>query len=118
MQSPAVKIVHHNNINWTPLSHDPQIVKKVILGNGEAANITQLSRTRILPGQSTTPHTHKDMAEIYTIEIGTLSFTVNGTTSKVEGPASVLIMPGDLHALANNSDQPIELLYIGVLSPV
>jgi len=111
-----MKIVYHNAVPLEPVSHDPGISKKVLFRNGEAVNVTQISRTLLLPGQSTTPHTHPDMTEIYSIESGSVDFTVNEAKSAIEGPASVLIMPGETHSIGNNSSKPVEVLYTGVLA--
>lgn len=115
-QSRPMKAISHNAISWEPVSHDPEICKKVIFRNGEAENVTQVSRTRFLPGQATTPHTHTDMTEIYSVESGSLDFTVNEVTSTVEGPANVVIMPGESHSIANQSSNPVEVMYIGVIA--
>lgn len=111
-----MKIIEHNGLKMEPVSHDPDIMKQVILRNGDADNITQASKATFRPGQRTAPHIHPDMTEIYTLHRGTARLTVAGKTSDAVGPATIVIHPGEMHSLANESDSDIDLHYIGVIA--
>jgi quercetin dioxygenase-like cupin family protein len=111
-----MKIAKHDEMAWTPVSHDPDILKQVILANGDADNVTQVSQTMLEPGQSTQPHVHKDMTEIYTLLSGNMEFTVDAKRAKVGGPSTVVIHPGEEHSIRNSSDEKVSLQYIGILS--
>jgi mannose-6-phosphate isomerase-like protein (cupin superfamily) len=112
----TVKTVDHKTIEATPVSHNPEIAKRVILANGIVDNITQMSQAILKPGQATTAHIHTDMTEIYTIYSGMAEFTVAGISHLLNGPATTVIFAGEEHSVANNSEAPITLHYLGVLS--
>ncbi len=111
-----MKIVKHDEQPQTPVSHDPDILKKVILSSGDADNLTQASTVSLKPGQSTTSHIHSDMTEIYTLTAGLIDFEVNGEAHSVSAPATVVIHPGETHSIKNSSDSGAELSYVGILS--
>jgi len=111
-----MKIVSHSTIKSTCLSHDPSIMKNVILGSGIVDNITQVSETIMQPDQATTEHVHSDMSEIYSFAEGVIDFSIDGTVSSVEGPATVVIHPGELHSICNASGTTVVLRYTGVLA--
>ena len=111
-----MKIVQHDQQTAEPVSHDPEIMKKVILRSSDADNVTQASTVYLKPGQATTAHIHADMTEIYTLTAGTVTFEINGETHTVSAPATVVIHPGETHSISNGSGAAAELNYIGILS--
>jgi len=112
----TVKTVKHDSVAESPVSHNAEIVKKVILANGTVDNITQMSQATLQPGQATSPHIHRDMTEIYSIYSGAAEFTVDGVSQVLDAPATTVIYPGEEHSVANTTGEPVVLHYVGVLS--
>lgn len=107
-------VIHHNQIAAEPVSHDPEISKKVILRRGLIENIAQVSLTTLLPGQGTSPHEHTDLTEIYTLLEGSLVFNVNGSEASVSSPATVVVNSGENHSVRNADGAIATFLYTGI----
>ena len=53
-------------------------------------------------------HVHTHMEEMFVILDGAAEFTINGRTSRIEGPAMVPCRRGSSHAIYNYTDQPVQ----------
>jgi quercetin dioxygenase-like cupin family protein len=91
------------SIDEEAVSHNPNVRKKVYLRNGDSENITQISRTRFPPGESCGQHSHMDMWEFFLIEEGELNFRIDGQTHQLKAGDSLLIAPGEVHAVSNQT---------------
>ncbi len=100
-----------------PVSHDKEIVKRVLLATGEVSHLAQLARSEIPPNGSTSPHVHRDMSEVFVVLQGVGEIFVDGKMVRVlqEGDC-VVFEPGEEHVLRNPSrEEGLRLLYFGTV---
>jgi len=96
------------------VSHDLSIMKKVLLHHGEIPHLTNFSQATLQAGQCTTPHTHDDMWEIYFVQSGHLTITINGCVATHPEGSVVAVQPRELHSVANEEEAPLKLIYFGI----
>ena len=100
------------------VSHNPELKKRVIFGEGVCGSIPQLATIDMAPGEQTTEHTHVDMDEIFYVVSGQLELEVEGECVSCSTGDTVLIKAGEKHVLGNGSaTSDLTLLYFGVLQP-
>ncbi|WJW76571.1 cupin domain-containing protein [Thiohalobacter sp. IOR34] len=97
-----------------PVSHDPQMMKEILLEAGELAPLTQLARVSLQPGQHTRPHRHPDMHEIFLVESGQGQAEIDGNTLSLAAGDCLWVEPGEEHRLSNPHDHPLRLFYFGL----
>ena len=76
--------------------------------------ITQCSLAEeiLLPGQSVTPHHHREIEEVYYIIEGRGVMTVGREQREVAAGDAIFIPRGNRHTLANTGTEPIKLLLV------
>ena len=77
-------------------------------------NLIFLHRGVIPPKGGIGHHYHNHMEEMFVIFDNEAEFTVDGRTSRVEGPAGAPCRMGRSHAIYNSSDKPTEWMNIAV----
>lgn len=97
-----------------PVSHNPEIVKQVLLARGDVPHITQFAQSRFAPGQVATAHMHADMTEVFLVVAGTSTFTIDGVAHHLAPGSCIAIAPGETHEVANTGADELVLLYFGV----
>ena len=80
------------------------------------SNLEFISRGRIMPGGGIGHHFHNTVEEMFIILDGEAEFTINGRTSRVQGPAGAPNVMGSSHAIYNPTDRPVEWMNINVSS--
>lgn len=98
-----------------PVSHNPEIFKKVLIRNGEIPNISQLAWVVFKPGQVAQSHTHADMDEIFFIEQGEGLINVNGKSFPLTAGTCLTVEPKEPHEVINNGKGDLIVIIIGVL---
>jgi quercetin dioxygenase-like cupin family protein len=96
------------------VSHDPEITKQVMLRRGDVPHLTAFSRSTLLPGQTAHAHQHRDMFEVFLVEAGAGLMTIAGTAHQLERGVCIVIEPGELHEITNNSASELALMYFGI----
>ena len=96
------------------VSHDPQIRKQVMLRRGDAAHLTGFSRATLLPGQIAHAHEHRDMCEVFFVESGAGSITIDGAQHRLERGVCVLVEPAERHEITNDGSSELVLIYFGL----
>ena len=78
------------------------------------ASITRCSLAEeiLLPGQSVTPHHHREIEEVYYVIEGYGVMTVGDEQREVAAGDAVFIPRGHRHTLANTGSEPIRLLLV------
>jgi mannose-6-phosphate isomerase-like protein (cupin superfamily) len=76
--------------------------------------ITQCSLAEeiLLPGQTVTPHRHREIEEVYYIIEGRGVMTVGDEQREVAAGDAIFIPRGNRHTLANTGTEPIKLLLV------
>jgi quercetin dioxygenase-like cupin family protein len=97
-----------------PVSHNPEIRKRVMLRAGVLPPVTQLAEARFLPGQVAPAHAHADMAEVFLVTGGSGTITVDGRPHSLAAGTCVAVEPGEIHEIAATGTEPLVLVYFGV----
>jgi mannose-6-phosphate isomerase-like protein (cupin superfamily) len=104
------------------------VSKPVHAGAGELHYMTLLPRDAvfhlnflhrgiILPKSGIGHHFHNNSEEMFLIFGGEAEFTVNGRTSRVQGPVGVASKAGYSHAIYNPGNRPLEWMNINFRAP-
>jgi quercetin dioxygenase-like cupin family protein len=99
-----------------PVSHDPDIKKRVMFTQGEIPSVTQYSQASFLPGQIAPTHSHEDMYEVFLCVRGTGSIVIDGETHDLNRGHFFLCEPGETHEIVNDGHEALEILQLGVLA--
>jgi quercetin dioxygenase-like cupin family protein len=97
-----------------PVSHNPDITKRVLFKHGEIPSVTQYSQASFLPGQIAPAHAHADMYEVFLCVSGTGSIVIDGDTYELTPGHFYLCEPGEMHEIVNDGQDVLELLQLGV----
>jgi mannose-6-phosphate isomerase-like protein (cupin superfamily) len=110
-----MKIASLQNISPVSVSHNPEILKKVLIKNGEVPNITQFSRAIIKPGQVASSHIHVDIYEVFLTESGNGEMKIEDEVVAIGPGICITIEPGEAHEVLNNGDGDLVILTLGIL---
>jgi mannose-6-phosphate isomerase-like protein (cupin superfamily) len=103
-----------NTIQFQSVSHDPQIVKKIMIENGEIPKIVGFAQVYIKPGQKVERHVHQDKYEVFLIEDGEGTIKINDKAYSIKKGDCFRLDPGDFHEIIPSGDIPIVITYFGV----
>lgn len=110
-----MRLQRQADLEWSAVSHDPQIRKRVLVERGVVPKLTNFSRAVLRPGQGTSAHSHPDMFEVYLVEEGEGVFVVAGDPLRLGAGDSIVIEPGESHSLRNPSpDRDLRISYFGI----
>jgi mannose-6-phosphate isomerase-like protein (cupin superfamily) len=96
------------------VSHDPEIIKQVLLRRGDVPHLTAFSRATLLPGQTATAHEHRDMFEVFFVESGSGVIRIADVAHELAAGVCILIEPGERHEIKNTGASDLVLNYFGV----
>lgn len=111
-----MKLVHVDHIETERVSHDPGIIRRVLLGEDELPGSVRLSHALLVPGQQVTPHRHEDLFEIFYLLSGEGVLTVEDADYPIGAGSCFAIEPGEEHALVNIGSSDMALLYFGLFA--
>ena len=112
-----MKIVSVSQLPEEPVSHNPEIKKKVLLMPGDLPHLTNFSQARFAPHQAAAAHVHRDMHEVFFVESGTGLIRVDGAEHPLTPGGCVAVRPGEVHELVNAGAEELVLTYFGVEDP-
>src|SRR3954468_22122562 len=92
-----MKIKDLADVPFEGLSHDPEVMKQVILRAGEVPHLTNLSRAVLRPGQTASVHAHSDMFEIFSVLSGEGWIRIDERTYRLTQGVTVVVEPGENH---------------------
>lgn len=98
------------------VSHNPDILKRVIVENGQFSNLINFASSQFSPGQVAPGHTHSDMTEVFFALDGAGQIAFSDSTVSLAKGECVVVEPGEWHEVSNPGVQPLTLLYFGILS--
>lgn len=96
------------------VSHDPAIIKRVLLHEDEMPYGVRLSHALFRPGQRVSPHSHPDLYEVFYIISGSGTLIVNGTEHAISAGSCFRIDPGEEHELVNAGESDMAVVYFGL----
>lgn len=103
-----------DQIPVTGVSHNPEIIKKVLIENGEIPHITQLARVTFKPGQMANSHEHQDMYEIFNIESGSGKILINSNEYPLKTGDCFIVEPNEKHEIENSSQEDLIITILGI----
>ncbi len=109
-----MKIVEMDRVEPEGLSHDPNILKRVLFHEHELPGSVRLSHALFKPGQKAAAHCHEDLHEVFYILSGFGRFIIDGKVVEVGEGSSVRIDPGEEHELINSGQEDLALIYFGL----
>ncbi len=110
-----MKVVDLECVVAEGLSHDPAILKRVLLRSGEVPHLTQLAQATFAPGQMAPSHAHSDMWEIFWCTAGEGSLRVAERDIPLCAGRCVVVEPGEHHELRNSGTTPLLVIVAGLL---
>jgi quercetin dioxygenase-like cupin family protein len=96
------------------VSHNPAIGKKVMVRSGEIPHLTNFSQAVFPIGSIAPAHAHADMYEVFFVDSGRGSITIDGTEQSLTPGVCVTVAPGEVHEVSNTGDSALILTYFGV----
>lgn len=107
-------VIHTDAVPETAVSHNPEIAKRVLIANGRIPFLTNLSVATFRPGQVASAHAHDDMHEVFFVERGVGTFTIDGVEHVAAPGTCVAIDPGEVHEVANRGGDDLVVRYFGI----
>ncbi|MEO1621866.1 MAG: cupin domain-containing protein [Cyanobacteria bacterium J06632_3] len=96
------------------VSHNAAIKKQVMLRLGDLPHLTNFSQARFLPGQIADGHAHTDMHEVFFVESGEGTITIDGTDHALLPGVCVAVAPHETHEVNNTGTEDLVLTYFGL----
>ncbi len=96
------------------VSHNPAIKKRVLLRRGDLPGLIHFAQARFAPGQVADGHAHADMAEVFFVESGQGTITINGQPYSLTPGTCVAVEPGEHHKVVNSGSEELVLTYFGL----
>lgn len=109
-----MNITHLDQCEEQGLSHDTDIIKKVLFDEKELPDSVRLSHALFKPGQKASVHSHEDLYEVFYVLSGNGLFLINGNKYRVSVGNSIRIDPYEDHQVINDSQDDLMLLYFGL----
>lgn len=96
------------------VSHDPEILKQVLLKRGDAPHLTAFSCATLRPGQTAHAHAHADMFEVFFAQSGSGTIEIAGKKHALVAGTCILVEPNEQHEISNTGNADLVLLYFGL----
>lgn len=109
-----MKLTNLNQLPVEAVSHNPDIQKQVMLRMGEVPHLTNFSQARFQPGQVAKAHAHVDMHEVFFVESGEGTITIDGEPYVLAPGVCVAVAPYEAHEVMNTGEAELVLTYFGL----
>jgi mannose-6-phosphate isomerase-like protein (cupin superfamily) len=103
-----MRLYHLNKIPYEPVSHDPELKKKV-LARGLPC-VKRLSHIVLVPGNRASLHSHPKGYEVFYFIRGAIVFEVNGKEVRLKKGDCLVVEPGEPHSITDVLEET-ELVY-------
>ena len=104
------------NIPFEPVSHDPQLKKRVLAKNA-LPNISAISHILLRIGERASEHLHDSFYEIFYCIRGEIIFTINEKSVTLKKGSLIIVEPHEPHAI-DEVVKETELLYFHVSADI
>ncbi len=111
-----MKVTSLSQLKNQALVHNPKIKKRIMISSGMLDHMTHFSRAVFPAGERVDAHRHKDMAEVFFVQSGSGEIRIEGESFQLRPGVCVVVSPGEVHELKNESERELVLLYFGVES--
>jgi mannose-6-phosphate isomerase-like protein (cupin superfamily) len=96
------------------VSHNVAIRKKVFFQSGEIPHLNNFAQARFAPGQIATAHAHSDMCEVFLVEAGEGTISINTIAYPLYPGQCIAVEVGELHEVANTGEEDLIVTYFGL----
>ncbi|NJK27831.1 MAG: cupin domain-containing protein [Coleofasciculaceae cyanobacterium SM2_3_26] len=103
-----------NDLPSQQVSHNPAIQKKVMLRMGDLPHLTNFSQAYFAPGQIAAAHAHRDMCEVFFVQAGEGTITINGAVYPLRAGSCIAVEPNEVHEVVNTGSEELVLTYFGI----
>lgn len=100
-----------------PVSHDPQLKKRVLVGEGYIPHIRAISHIEMNPGDTAVSHKHDDAYEVFFGLGGKVDFVVNEKDVPLTEGTCLVVEPGEVHSIKDAAKGSRMLYFLMALSP-
>lgn len=97
-----------------PLGAGTAIQKQMLVSSGQVPHVMQFVRAVFAPGQVAPAHAHADWTELFYIEAGEGTLTVNGSAHPLRHGVSFTVEPGETHEIASAADSELVVVYTSI----
>jgi len=111
-----MKLTHLDQLEAQGLSHDADIIKKVLFGETDLPASVRLSHAVFKPGQVAAAHAHADLCEVFYVLSGQAVFCIDGQKQVLRAGSCIRIDPHEVHEVSNVGLDDLSLLYFGLMT--
>lgn len=108
-----MKLYSLNETPLKPVSHDPALKKKVIMGSGVLPCVRHVSHIVLETGSKAAVHEHENASEVFYCIRGKVRFRINGQDTLLSKDQLLIVESGDIHSIEETPEET-ELLYLMV----
>lgn len=90
------------------------IEKRMLAGPEVAPHVLQFVRATFQPGQVAPAHAHPDWTELFYVESGEGTLTVDGAAHPLHPGVTFAVEPGERHEIASAPGSELVLVYISI----
>ena len=109
-----MQLLKTNEFPEMGVSHNPEIKKRVFIGNGRIPHLTNFSTATFKPGQSVEFHAHETMTEVFYVTNGDAIFLFKDKELPVTVGDCIIVDPGEMHAMRNAGLADVSWFYFGI----
>lgn len=109
-----MKLASLNELPSQGVSHNAAIRKQVMLQAGDLPHLIQFAQACFEPGQVAAAHAHTDLHEVFFVQAGEGTMTVDGTPYELTPGVCLAVSPGEVHEVCNTGNEPLVLAYFGI----
>jgi len=90
------------------------ILKQVMLRMGDIPHLTNFSQARFAPGQVAAGHAHTDMHEVFFVERGEGTITIDHKPYPLTPGTCIAVSPHETHEVSNTGTEELIITYFGI----
>ncbi|MGV6816659.1 MAG: cupin domain-containing protein [Thiotrichales bacterium] len=100
---------------FTSVSHNPKITKQTLIPFGDFPPLTNFAQAIFPPGEGVGEHIHEDMLEVFLVQSGNGTISIDGESYRLDPGSCYAVSPGESHALRNDSETlDLVITYFGI----
>ena len=109
-----MRILSLHDTPATSLGAGLSIEKRLLAGSNGVPQVMQFVRAHFQPGQVAPAHAHADWTELFYVESGEGTLTVDGTEHPLAPGLSFVVEPGERHEIASAPASELVLVYLSL----